>query len=218
MSKYRVWSMGREFVVIADSEIGAVKKLRDSRALKDASTSVREWYMRTYPSDELGKEIRPDLTWYDAYEAKFIYKVADMYRIIGVEDSIVRERIEAQLNRIKKDLGKNSIEDEHLSPMTYKKLKEYGYNSNQWKNWTQEQANSVIASRQNKIGKSKSEKKEVKNSKWSDIYEGDFATINGKDYHILKKNNQGVIAVPYPDDGKKEFIKKEDITNTRSIL
>ena len=117
MSRYRVRGMGREFVVIADSETNAVKKLRDSRALKDANaikdanTSVREWYMRTYPSDKLGKEIRPDLTWYDAYEAKFIYKVADMYRIIGVEDSIVRERIEAQLNRIKKDLGNNSVKD-----------------------------------------------------------------------------------------------------------
>lgn len=180
MSRYRVRGMGREFVVIADSETNAVKKLKDSSALKDAnviprnakrlkltaktvssagkpgdvvivekdefgdwvgtqngkrylylvsnirnpnyydvevldsairddSTSVREWYMRTYPSDKLGKEIRPDLTWYDVYEAKFIYKVADMYRIIGIEDSVVRERIEAQLNRIKKDLGKNNV-------------------------------------------------------------------------------------------------------------
>ena len=41
MSRYRVRGMGREFVVIADSEIGAVKKLRDSRALRDRVGAIR---------------------------------------------------------------------------------------------------------------------------------------------------------------------------------
>lgn len=37
------------------------------------------------------------------------------------------------------------IEDDRLSPMTYKKLKEMGYNSDKWKNLTQEEANKIVA-------------------------------------------------------------------------
>lgn len=45
------------------------------------------------------------------------------------------------------------INDDRLSPMTYKKLKELGYNSNDWKNWTQEQANAVVEKGENKKNK-----------------------------------------------------------------
>lgn len=38
------------------------------------------------------------------------------------------------------------LEDDRLSPMTYKKLRELGYDSEKWKNLTQEQANEIIAS------------------------------------------------------------------------
>lgn len=38
------------------------------------------------------------------------------------------------------------LEDDRLSPMTYKKLKEMGYDSEKWKNLTQEQANKIVAS------------------------------------------------------------------------
>lgn len=37
------------------------------------------------------------------------------------------------------------IEDDRLSPMTYKKLKEMGYNSEKWANLTQEEANKIVA-------------------------------------------------------------------------
>ena len=37
------------------------------------------------------------------------------------------------------------IEDDRLSPMTYKKLKEMGYNSDKWKNLTQEEANKIVS-------------------------------------------------------------------------
>lgn len=37
------------------------------------------------------------------------------------------------------------IKDERLAPMTYKKLREMGWNENKWKNLTQEQANEIIA-------------------------------------------------------------------------
>lgn len=35
--------------------------------------------------------------------------------------------------------------DERLSPMTYKKLREIGYDENKWKNLSQEQANKIVA-------------------------------------------------------------------------
>jgi len=36
------------------------------------------------------------------------------------------------------------IKDDRLSPMTYAKLKELGYGSEDWKNWSQEQANKIV--------------------------------------------------------------------------
>ena len=62
-------------------------------------------------------------------------------------------------------VGDSSIRDDRLSPMTYKKLKEYGYTPHQWQNMSQEQANKIIASRQNKSNPKKVEKKEEKGSK-----------------------------------------------------
>lgn len=37
------------------------------------------------------------------------------------------------------------LRDDRLSPMTYKKLKEMGYNSDKWQNLTQEEANKIVA-------------------------------------------------------------------------
>lgn len=38
------------------------------------------------------------------------------------------------------------LNDDRLSPMTYRKLKELGYGPNDWKNLTQEKANEIVAS------------------------------------------------------------------------
>lgn len=40
---------------------------------------------------------------------------------------------------------RSSLKDERLSPMTYKKLKELGYNSNTWKDLSQEEANKIVS-------------------------------------------------------------------------
>lgn len=58
------------------------------------------------------------------------------------------------------------INDDRLSPMTYAKLKELGYNSNDWKNWTQEQANAVVerGKKENTLSSSKPYKSEGKSS------------------------------------------------------
>lgn len=171
MSRYRVRGMGREFVVIADSETNAVKKLKDCRALKDDNViprnakrlkltaktvssagkpgdvvivekdeygdwvgtqngrryqylvsnirnpnyydvevldsairddskydKIKDWYIKAYPSDSLGKEIDPRATFYGAWTTIFNYKT-DIYDYIGVDDSVVRERIFKELSK-----------------------------------------------------------------------------------------------------------------------
>lgn len=53
------------------------------------------------------------------------------------------------------------VQDERLSPMTYRKLKEFGYTHNQWKNLSQEQANKIVASHEQKKLASTEQKKSV---------------------------------------------------------
>ena len=53
--------------------------------------NVREWYTETYPTDELGGRIREGLTWADLFER--MRNREEVYDIIDVGDSIVRERV-----------------------------------------------------------------------------------------------------------------------------
>ena len=50
------------------------------------------------------------------------------------------------------------LRDDRLSPMTYRKLKELGVKPEQWKKWTQEQANQFIASKRQGIAKQTTQK------------------------------------------------------------
>ena len=54
-------------------------------------TNVKEWYCEEYESDELGVEINPNLTFADFYEGLKLGK--EVYGLLGVIDSIVRERV-----------------------------------------------------------------------------------------------------------------------------
>lgn len=57
--------------------------------------NVKEWYCKTYPTDELGKEINDSITFANVLLG--IAQGTDVYDIIGVSDSIVRERIFAEI-------------------------------------------------------------------------------------------------------------------------
>ena len=48
------------------------------------------WYRETYPSDELGREIKTTATFYGLFDALENYQ--DVYEYLGVNDSVVRER------------------------------------------------------------------------------------------------------------------------------
>lgn len=70
----------------------------------------------------------------------------------------MRKRISQMKDELEELNSKYSeIEDDRLSPMTYVKLKELGYSSDDWEDWTQEYANKVVE----KSGKDVSEKEKT---------------------------------------------------------
>ena len=61
-------------------------------------TKIKEWYIKEYPTDELGVEINNDITFYDLFVVLDNYK--DVYEALNVGDSIVRERVFNELSKI----------------------------------------------------------------------------------------------------------------------
>ena len=51
---------------------------------------LREWYMEAFPSDELG-EFLNEISFEDIW--KYMYRGQDVYELMGVGDSLVRERV-----------------------------------------------------------------------------------------------------------------------------
>ena len=64
------------------------------------NSKIKEWYLKEYSTDNLGEEIKDDITFYDIFYALDNYK--DIYEVIGVGDSIIRERIFGKLAEIMK--------------------------------------------------------------------------------------------------------------------
>ena len=62
------------------------------------NSKVKEWYITEYTTDELGNEINDSITFYDVFYALDRHK--DIYDLLGVEDSIVRERVFEKLAKI----------------------------------------------------------------------------------------------------------------------
>ena len=61
-------------------------------------TKIKEWYIKEYPTDELGVEINNDITFYDLFIVLDTYK--SVYEALNVWDSIVRERVFGKLAEI----------------------------------------------------------------------------------------------------------------------
>lgn len=78
-----------------------VQVIRQAEALAEPAPGhengnlVRDWYVHAYPDDDLGQRITPDLTFDDAMQA--VSLGGDFYDALGVDDSIVRERVFRQL-------------------------------------------------------------------------------------------------------------------------
>lgn len=62
----------------------------------ELQSNVREWYLHTFPTDDLGEDIAADIAFSDLYGRKS----TEVYEILGVEDSVIRERVEDQLREI----------------------------------------------------------------------------------------------------------------------
>lgn len=61
-------------------------------------TKIKEWYVNKYPTDELGTEINNEITFEDLFVVLDTYK--DVYKALGVGDSIIRERVFDKLAKI----------------------------------------------------------------------------------------------------------------------
>lgn len=63
----------------------------------EESDKVKDYYINMFPDDELGAEINPELTFDQVYTA--LENGEEIYDVLGVGDSIVRERVFAELAR-----------------------------------------------------------------------------------------------------------------------
>lgn len=59
--------------------------------------NVKNWYVQTYPQDDLGQELHPYLTFTELW--KYMRMGVNAYTLIAVEDSLVRERIFEELSK-----------------------------------------------------------------------------------------------------------------------
>ena len=61
-------------------------------------TSIKDWYIRTYPTDELGEEMNEKITFEDLFI--ILDNGKSVYDSLGVLDSIIRERVFSKLAEI----------------------------------------------------------------------------------------------------------------------
>lgn len=122
------------------------------------------------------------------------------------------------------------IEDDRLSPMTYKKLKEMGYNSEKWKNLTQEEANKIVA-KSNTSAKPKTEapKQETKSKaktenstetinipveKLFKLSNAEYKKIEPKIINTLKQKNPDIVSdINTVLDYNNKFKQQKKINN-----
>jgi len=64
--------------------------------------NIKQYYMKQFPEDSIGEEIREDITFLGL--RNILYGDYDVYDYIGVGDSLVRERLFEQLS---KDIGQD---------------------------------------------------------------------------------------------------------------
>jgi hypothetical protein len=66
---------------------------------KDSDVKIKDWYTKTYPTDDLGEELNDSVTFEDLWNED--YKKYNIYQVMGVGDSLIRERLFERLAEIK---------------------------------------------------------------------------------------------------------------------
>jgi hypothetical protein len=92
---------------ISNKNIGVAKRLK-----------IKNWYIKNYPTDDLGEEIDSTITFWELWT--YISQGYDVYAVLGVTDSLVRERVFEKLSQIL-DVDYDVIYNEWLSSSTYAK-------------------------------------------------------------------------------------------------
>ena len=64
----------------------------------EINKKVKDWYIKTYPSDDLGQEINDKITFKSLWA--YMNNEYDVYEVLEVGDSIVRERIFEKLSEV----------------------------------------------------------------------------------------------------------------------
>ena len=62
------------------------------------NTKVRDWYVSEYHDDDLGLELNPETTFREVDDT--LRKRQDVYSVMGVGDSVIRERVFERLAKI----------------------------------------------------------------------------------------------------------------------
>lgn len=76
----------------------AEKRHNYLKFIEAKTTYIKDWYKKAYPDDEMGEELKDNITFYDLFDALDNYK--DVYEFADIEDSLVRERLFQKLSEI----------------------------------------------------------------------------------------------------------------------
>lgn len=126
------------------------------------------------------------------------------------KDFSTQKLAEIHANKLGYVKDSKPIEDDRLSPMTYKKLKEMGYNSDKWKNLTQEEANKIVAKSETSAKpKTEAPKQETKSKAKTEnstetinipverlfkLSNADYKKIEPKIINTLKQKNPDIVS------------------------
>lgn len=132
MKTYKITKGNKQYVIKAKDTYSAVAKLHT--ALKDQKQVAK-----------FTKFNNGDVAEGFIMETSKGYTFTSPQNPKDDKDFSTQKLAEIHANKLGYVKDSKPIEDDRLSPMTYKKLKEMGYNSDKWQNLTQEEANKIVA-------------------------------------------------------------------------
>jgi hypothetical protein len=102
--------------VITEAFGNPAQHLAKGGSLKDVK--IKDWYTQNYPMDDLGEEIDDNATFEDLWNS--VNQKMNIYDVIGVGDSLVRERLFEHLSELKA-VGYKYVYDKWLESDEYAK-------------------------------------------------------------------------------------------------